>query len=312
MKTTFLFYGFGAEYVLHSLYEELLKRGEACIEIDALTTLDSRRLIKRLTAKPVVLLTSAHLLLDRKSFTDFYPTKSKFYSVLEIISLIKPLKTFFFPHDLTEPLIEYEEKYLNQLDLFLSPGEPFTTIFSQYVMTEEVGWIKYKKNNSRPKKPNRSKQKNAIWFLSDFIIYINMGKVAAYEFLSPILSQGISMKLPLWESSEEFEKYFIEKGVKMYPARENAIELIQNHDITITNGLSSIIAESYYLGKTTVNIKERSHYGNKLSHLENQFPDLIFYENIVDFTLSEVPKKMRKPTLKPFDMKKTIELITKL
>ena len=305
MKKTFLFYGFGAEYVLHPIYEELIKKGETCIEIDALTIKNSRSMIK----KPVVLVTSAHLLLDQKSFTDYYPTDSKFYSVMEIISLINPLKSVFFPHDLTEPFIEYEDQYLNQLDLFLSPGEPFSTIYSQYVKTEEVGWIKYRSNQTPTYAKLTAKSGRAIWFLSDFILYLTMGMEKSYEVLAPILTQGVSVKLPLWQGSNEFEDYFTAKGVRMYPAVMNAVELIQQHDIILTNGLSSIIAESYYSGKTTVNITERSHYGNKMSVLKKNFPDLIFYENIVDFKLPEVPEKSRKPTLKPFDMDKAISFI---
>ena len=46
-----------------------------------------------------------------------------------------------------------------------------------------------------------------------------------------------------------------------------------------------------------------------MSVLKKNFPDLIFYENIVDFKLPEVPEKSRKPTLKPFDMDKAISFI---
>src|SRR3989344_7121413 len=175
MKTTYLFYGFGAEYVLHPVYEEMKKQEKNCLEVDALVVRDSRKLINALQKKDVVLVTSAHLLLDRKSFTDFYPTKNIFYGVAEIISLVKPIKTIFFPHDLTEPLIQYEIQYLNQLDLFLSPIEPFTSIYSQYVPTEEVGWIKYTNSPNQKRQKVPRKNRKAIWFLSDFILYINMG-----------------------------------------------------------------------------------------------------------------------------------------
>ena len=229
---------------------------------------------------------------------------------MEIIALVKPIKIIFYPHDLTEPFIEYESQYLNQFDLFLSPAEPFTTIYSQYTATEEVGWIKFRSNyKPGPTDSQFTPAKKAIWLLSDFILYLNMGPQAAYEVLAPILTQNVSVKLPQWEGSDEFEEYFSQKGIVMHSASRNAIDLIQQHDIILTNGLSSIIAESYYSGKTTVNITERSHYGDRLSFLKKNFPDLIFYEKVVDFKLSEVPEKSRKPTLKPFDMEKTISLI---
>lgn len=306
---TYLFYGFGSEYVLNPLYKEMNNMGYRCIEINALIVKNSKKIINKLIGENVIFITSSHFLLDMINFKDFYPTTSNFYSVLEILTLIKPKKSIYIPHDLTENLITMENYFINQFDLFISPCEPFTSLYSDYCNTKEIGWIKYTNNQNINKKI--SKNNNSIWFLSDFILHMKMGKRKSFNLLSPVLKQGVSIKFPFWDQYSEFEEYYKKMGASVYPANENSIELIKNHDIIITNGLSSIISESYWLGKTTVNITEGSHYGNMRSYLEELFPNLIFIEKIKDFRLSGTTVKNGSIKLKPFNMAKAIELITK-
>ena len=307
-NTTYLFYGFGSEYVLHPLYLELKKRGYDCCEIDALNIKNSKKIINQLIKKPVVFITSSHLLLDKINFKDFYPSENTFYNVLEILALIKPKKSIYIPHDLTQPLINKENYFLNQFDLFLSPCEPFTSIYSQYCNTEEMGWIKYKKNLLQ--KNGAKKKDKAIWFISDFILHMKMGKNKSFKLLAPVLKQGVAVKFPFWDQSNEFEEYFIKMGANVYSAKDNSIELIRNHDIIITNGLSSVISESYLLGKTTVNITEGSHYGEERKYLEELFPNLIFIEKINKFRLAKIRLKVQEIKLKPFNINYAIELTT--
>lgn len=323
MKIKYLFYGFGAEYVLNPLCKELAKRGEDCIEIDALSVKNSKNIIRKLSGQQVALVTSAHLLLDQKNFTDFYHTRNKFYSVLEIIVLLNPVRTIFIPHDLTQPFIQYESEYLNQFDFFLSPSEPYTSIYSQYIKTEEVGWIKYRASPSRRQgfgrqarlrsaSPLRTINSNrAIWFLSDYVLHQKMGPEASFSKIAPVLKQNVAIKFPIWFDTPVFEFYFRKKGIEVYPAETNTIALIQNHDMIITNGLSSLIAESYLMGKTVINIMEGSHYGDMLPYLKSTFPEIVFIENITDFNKDIIPLKARPVSLKPFDMEKAIKLITK-
>jgi len=306
-NVTYLFYGFGSEYVLHPLYLELKKRGYDCCEIDALNIKNSKKFINNLINKDIILITSAQLLLDLKNYKDFYPTTNKFYSILEIISLLKPKKSILIPHDLTEPLITHENFYLNQFDLFLSPCEPFTSIYSAFCKTEEVGWIKYFRNNNEKIKQSKNK---AIWFISDFILHIKMGKKTSLETVLPILKQGVSVKFPYWDKSDEFEEYYAKNGISIYSAKTSSIELIKKHDVVLTNGLSSIIAESYFMGKTTLNVTEGSHYGNMRSCLEELFPNLIFIESINQFKLNDISVKKQPNILQPFNMEKTLKLIT--
>jgi len=305
---TFLFYGFGSEYVLNPLHEEMKKRGFNCIEINALKMKNSKKIINNLIKKPVIFITSSHFLLDNLNFRDFYPSENTFYNVLEILTLIKPKKSIYIPHDLTQPLISMEKCFLNQFDLFISPCEPFTSMYSNYCKTYELGWIKYS-NNPIKKKLNKN---HAIWFISDTNLHIKMGKKKSYKLLSSVLKQGVAVKFPARiPYTYEFEEYYKKMGVHVYSMNENSIELIKNHNIVITNGLSSVIAESCWLGKTTVNIMEGSHYGNEKGYLEELFPNLIFIEKIKSFKLNKISIKETPEILKPFDMDVTIKLITK-
>lgn len=302
-EVTFLFYGFGSEYILHPLYIEMSKRGNNCVEIDAFITKNSKILIDTLVGKTVVFITSAHLLLDKKNFTDFYPNTNTFYSVLEIISRLRPLRSIYIPHDLTQPLIRNERQFINQFDVFLTPCEPFTSAYEQYCNVIEVGWIKYRKQQSKSKK-------SAIWFLSDYVLYVKMGPEKSYRVLASIVQQGVAIKFPAWTDSNRFEQFFKKQGVHVYSSLENTVDLIQDHSIILTNGLSSIIAESYFLGKTTVNIVEGSHYGTDKEYLLDMFPQLIMIEKREDFQLSHIKIQKRESVLKPFDMERVIEVIT--
>lgn len=304
----FLFYGFGSEYRLHNIFKKMTKFNYNCLEIDALKENNSKKIINSLVGQSIVFITSAHLLLDKKNFGDFYPNDNNFYGVLEIINLLKPIKSIYIPHDLTQPLIDYEELYINKFDLFLSPCQPFTSIYSQYVKTVEVGWVNYLNNEQQKKMIFTEK---AIWFLSDFILHFKIGVEKSFNMLYPVLKQGVAIKFPNWIGCSQFEKYFLKKGINVYKSSENVINLIKNYKIIITNGLSSINAESYLLGKTTINIMEMSHYGKNMSYLNILFPKIIFFDNIIDLNLDKIKIYNMKSILKSFDMKKAISLIVR-
>ncbi len=307
MNKTYLFYGFGAEYVLHPLYTEMLAKGYHCIEIDPLAQADSKKQIEQLKGQEVVFITSAHFLLNEKNFGYFYDSQNHFYGTLEVLSLLRPKASVFVPHDLTQPLIDYEKEYLNQFTAFCSPCEPFTSTYAHYTKSIEMGWIKYKQ---KPKTILR--KQGALWFLSDFVLHLNWGVEKSFELLEPILSQGISIKFPLWPGCETFETYFTEKGIHVFPSSENSIDLILAHDIILTNGLSSIVAESYFLGKTTVNIMEGSHYGDEKKYLQSLFPRLIFIPTLRSFDLRDIPIKSQKPVLQPFKMATMVQFLSEL
>lgn len=284
------------------------KRGFKCIEIDASIVKNSRKIIDELRNKPIIFITSAHFLLDYVNYKDFYPTNNEFYGILDTISILKPKKSVFIPHDLTQPLIKMEKYFLNLFDLFISPCEPFTSIYSSYCRTVELGWVKYRDISDKKKFLKKSK---AVWFLSDFILHIKMGKEKSYELLSPIVKQGVAMKFPFRPPySSQFEEYYSKMGIPVYSMHSNTIDLIKQHNIIITNGLSSTIAESYWFGKPTVNIMEGSYYGEDKAYLEELFPNLIFVKKIKDFNFNRIPAKKGDKILKPFDMQTAIELIT--
>lgn len=307
MNKTYLFYGFGAEYVLHDVYSEMIKKGHTCIEIDPLKYKESKEKIEKLKEKEVIFVTSAHFLLNEKNFKYFYPSENHFYGALEVMALLQPHASIFVPHDLTQPVIDYEKEYLNQFTAFCSPCEPFTSTYAHYTKSVEMGWIKYK---HKPKTILR--KQGALWFLSDFILHLNWGVEKSFEILQPILSQGISIKFPNWPGSDEFEKYFTGQGIHVFPSTENSIDLILAHDIILTNGLSSVIAESYFLGKTTVNIMEGSHYGDEKRYIQSLFPSLHFVPTIHEFDLRNIQIKKTPSVLQPFQMDHMVQFLSEL
>lgn len=306
-KIIYLFYGIGSEYVLHPIYEKMNQIGYVCIEIDCLKEKDSKKIIKSLRHKKIVFVTSYHLLLDNKNFHDFYSGEINFFGVLEIIQLLKPIKSIYIPHDLTQPLIDKEEKFINLFDIFISPCEPFTSIYSSICNTQEGGWIKYLNDSNLKKQPILNK---TVWFVSDFVTLYNYGIKSLFDFMKPIISQQVAVKFPSWKNSDKVEKFFIDQGVSVYKSTANSIGIIKKSDLIITNGLSSINAESYFMGKTTVNIKDRSHYGNFENYMKKLLPNIIYYNSPTEFKTKSIIIQNNEPILEPFKMKKVIKLIT--
>ncbi len=305
MSKLFLFYGFGSEYVLHPLCVEMVKRGYDCFELDANRTPITKALIERFRSRDLVLITSAHFALDNRSFNEIYDTGKFYLSPLELISVLTPNTSVFVPHDLATPLVDIEPLLMDQFDLYLAPTSAHRYDVGR-CNCHVTGWIRYTREFPR----DSYNTLNALWLFSDFGYHQHrFGVKKTFRKMEPVVRQGVAVKFPAWTGTRQYEDYFASKGVEIFPSETDTMELIHKHRVIVTNSESSVVAESYYYGKPTVNIIEK-YKGNKQRVLFNKLKQLTFIEDTAQFDIAAIDTGHSSTReLKPFDFAEAIKLL---
>jgi hypothetical protein len=331
-ELTYLFYGHGCEYVLHPLFEEMNSLGYNCVEVDTLTK-DFEELLPSLKEKKLVFLTSAHFLLDHENFTHFYETNHKIYSPLELLSILHPTLSVFMPHDLSSPVSNDEFLYLSLFDLCLLPWEGLYFL-RNYVDCLVTGWPKAgicAKNISNSKVSDFVNMKNAednvsagepsyqaVWFVSNITNHLERGFDHFLNWMSPLTSQNVAVKLPQWTNIEDVEAKLIKAGVTVIPSYTNIFKVMNHTSVVITNGTSSIVTESRLYGKKTINIRSDCELTDSRILFRN-LPDIYFVDSIKDLDLNEFCQNSKEQKyctpllskLQPFSMKSFLEGLEK-
>lgn len=305
-QNLYLFHGFASEYVLHPLYSEMKKCGHHCLELDLLNKQLDKTLVDELQSKNVVLITSGHIALDHDSYPDVYKGCDTYWSPLEIISIVNPIRSYYIPHDLTHPLIDNEHSYLGLFDCFFVPLKKFS-IYDRFCRVENLGWIKKNFNFDTNSKNTR----DAIWFMSDIGYHQeHYGVEATYNKMAPILNQGVAVKFPAWPITEIYEDFFRSMGVTVHSSSENLMQLLHEYQLIITNSESSVVSEAYYSGKRTLNITEQYNLGKERKSFAN-LNNLRYLDYIENFDLhTELQAPENENILRGFDFHKAMELIT--
>lgn len=302
-RNIYICYGYGSEYVLHDLYLELVKTQET-YEIEPLLEPVTRTLkrIGDLSNADVYFLTSAHPLFDNRYFNDISGVSDYFVpSPLVLHSHFHPKRSFFFAHDLIQPLIDDESPYFSVFDYVVIPYElqlhPYLRESTTFLSHE--GWIKY----SNLDKPSKKKYTYKLtFFLSDFKWHMNKGHDFTYTKFKPLFDAGAAVKLPVYPGDKEFEAFLRTKNVRVIPAEVKSTCAILQSNAVITNGLSSTSAEAYLLGKPTMLIRDDEIYTlDKYQGLHASFPKLVILDDAAHFDPKMIKDmKYRQPMIKPF------------
>lgn len=326
MKILYVFMGIGCEYVLQPLANFLKNRGYDCLEIDLMSSHFKISDWENLAKYNIVYITSAHLDKGKERAAlggnDFLVNHipSEIIAPLELLDILKPIKSIYIPHDLTTPLGLHEWKFIDQFDLLFNPISCFS-IYSNLVKTEEMGWIKYLPTIKTL--PDNFIPRKKIIFVSMFdYLQAIYGIEGLFEYFSPLLDENTAIKFPLWNNHKEVETYFRNQRpeIQICEAHWNSVELIQHFDVVIVNHLSSVLMEASFLSKKVICLESdiacpQPHYQrNTLGFLPNiQFYpyhdakvtvplDSFIAEN--NFTPLTPEEK-----LKPFDFEKAMRLI---
>lgn len=312
-KVTYLFFGFAAEYVLHPLYQHMQEKGHLCVELDLYSAQNPMEILSSLKDKPVVFINSAHLFFDKENFKTSYQHEGVMFSALEIMDYLRPLKSIYIPHDLTDFFHDDELPWIDLFDKLLMPMANFPYRFPATDIVN-AGWIK----RNQPVASIAAEHAKSIGFaMSEFEYYRRQGTEKAYATWQPILNQTTSLKLPLWKESDHFEKYLSERQINIFPSAGNLSDFIDTHALILTNGLSSVNSEAAYAGRTVINMVDEERCSmaevkNELSHLPNiQFMTIDECQNYLAELHSgkQAIPLSTTPLIKPFDFALAMEHI---
>ncbi|MFZ5826819.1 MAG: hypothetical protein ACOY94_21215 [Bacillota bacterium] len=250
--STYLFFGYGAgsEYVLTPLADRMARLGHTVVELDLMATHDPDKVLKGLIGREVVFVTSAHLFLDHHNMHRIYRQPGRAVSALEVMDLLQPARSYYYPHDLVTPVLDEDSRWLSLFDALLSPL-PHLGHLERFTRVVEVGWVK-KTKWLTPRPANRPPR--IVHTLSNFSHFRSMGLDRMYEFWRPLWELGVEVKLPYWPGSDECEAYLKERSIGVVPAATPIFDLLDQCDVAITNGNSSVNVEASLSGRSTINI----------------------------------------------------------
>lgn len=320
--------GVDSEYVLGGLSDYLRSKGAKVVEIDfGSFKKDATALLRSLSTSEVVYITSAHTNLSLRVAEKLVPKFVKLYpnylSPLEIIPLLNPKITIYIPHDLLTPygdtnLDEY--RFLNLYDYILAPTEAAALNAALVGNTQviEAGWIKYFQPIEEGSKHDGSKL-NVVLFISMIEhLRTTLGVKGLVDYLKPLLTENVKIKLPQWRGVSELENEIKLHGkATVIDSAVDSIQMIKQADVVICNGASSIHAESCLLGIPTVCLLD-----NQGISIQEQKEKLRKFTNIIfhDYSsraplnqsfLIELSNKKRKPEITHFKYETVENIITK-
>lgn len=300
MSSTLLFYGYGTEFNLRPLAAHLAGRGHQVEVVDALDGGAADRL-RALHGRDLVFFTSAHLERDRTVLAEVYPGVDA-PSPLEILGLLRPRASFFYPHDLTTPVVLGEHLYLGLFDAVLAPS-PEMHLYAAYCRAvETVGWIKL-----TPEVLAMPPGHDFVWLYSDFVHYFEkVGLPGLWDRCARAVERGVKVKFPAWPGAAEASAFFEQRAPgSTLPPESNALELTFRARGVITNSLSSCLIEADLLGKPALNLTEPYHGADLQRRAFAQCRHALFADAAGDAELDRlaqaVPGQRR---LEPFDFAK--------
>jgi hypothetical protein len=325
MKSSlYVFMGIGYEYVFKPLVTLLRAQHYECLELDLLKVNFSLADWKNLAKREIVFITSSHLEAGKERCEHVCAQALNYtpsiIAPLEVLDIIRPVKSVYIPHDLTTPLGYYEWKFIDQFDLFFNPL-PFLPVYLNLTETKELGWINYTPHIKTL--PDNFSAKKKILFVSLFIYLQNSyGLSGLFEYFQPLLDENTAVKFSVWGNYKEAEAYFRKNSpVMVCDAHWNSVELMQHFDIIIGNHISSVLMEAALLNKKVFCLESdiATPYPNYQRSFLGYLPNLEFIPYFdpqaitsFDSVLDSKPLKPLNPEeqLKPFDFKQAIELIT--
>lgn len=322
-KELYVFTGIASEYVLKPLAAFLSAKRCECLEIEFMSIDFSLSDWKSLAKRDVIFITSSHLEGGKERIEHIASNALRFsnaiFSPLELLDILKPVKSVYVPHDLTTPLGYYEWKFIDQFDLFFNPMALFP-VYSGLTETKELGWIKY--TPAIKTIPPDFEPKKKIIFPSLFIYLQNLyGIEGLFNYFEPLLDENTAIKFPLWTNHKAVEAYFRENGpAEVCEAHWNSVELMQDFDVVIGNHVSSVLVEAAFLNKQVICLESdiATPYPNYQRSFLGYLPNLQFFPYFDPqkapplYTFLEFkPQKLASEVLlKPFDFEQAFELIT--
>jgi len=247
-EVIYLFTGMGGEYVLSPLAAYFRAKKHKVVELDFVFETNPHRVLKELSGKRIVLISSAHPDLDNYGHKMLFQGENGFLSTLELFQYLKPEASFYVPHDLTTPIEDVELCWLPYFTASLNPL-PNLWWLKKFAPAFEVGWIKKEPGKKQDyileSYGNRHK---FVFFPTFFTAHRDLGVEGIFELYRPMFEQNIPIKFFNWAGIEEIEVGLRAKGAQVIPAAVGSYSLMNQADAVVCFGASSTAIEAYLLG----------------------------------------------------------------
>lgn len=298
--------GYGSEYVLGNLAQHLRKAGLPCIELDMLFDGWRRRFENAPTAARTVLLTSQHPVLNSGVYAGHHGLAADCLSLTEMIALVRPDKTFFFSHDLTDQVHPEEPLALGEITAALMPDEQSWWL-RRWVDVFVVGWVKSLPPLSLPDLPPRP----WAFMPTDVITYSLRGPEHFLSVFGDLLRMQPAFKLPVYPGLNRLQEVMLEAGCHEIEAGVSAHTVINHYPTIISNGVSSTLAETALAGKDAICIMDGLHAPEKQLRLFGRYKNIHLCKptEIADALQSADRGRVTEPSLQPFDLNLLLRLI---
>lgn len=310
-KPIYLFFGDGGEYTLHPLYQHMQQQGFHCEEIDLKNSPDPCAEICRLKGENIVFLTSAHPFKSRRIKEQTYHTDlANTLTAIEIMRYLKPVKSVFYPHDLNDGMNNYDARWFSLFDLFLSPlptNAHARRFCKEYAV---VGWIK--KEHTTPKLTGSIKAAHAF---SETSYYYRNGMDLMYETFSPVWQQDVKVKMYNDWIADPLNQYLESKGISYYDPACNIYQLIDENQIVITDGGSSVNIEASLAGRMVINLLIPAYSEDQAKELLTGLPNAVALKPedaaqlLSDIRSGKKPLLAGEEIMKPFDYSLAVKSI---
>jgi hypothetical protein len=259
MNPVFLMFGFGSEYVLSPLARYLAEKGHDVVELDMGQGIDIRTTVQSLKGRDIIFISSAHPNYNAPMLKIGHEKDIPIFSTLEIMMQLRPIASFYIPHDLNHPIHHVETPYMRFFDAVLAPTEDLWWL-NRFAPVVNVGWAKHVPSVSRYVLAKDGNQNpTTVLFLSEIWYFFLHGVDVIYEKYRLLFELGIPFKFPVWPDVEKLEDALAAKGAKPIPAATSTYDLIQQADLVLVNAKSSTLVESTLTGKRSLCLLDDIH-----------------------------------------------------
>lgn len=316
----YFFYGFGSAYNLGPLAVYMKEQGYQVVELNLSSSDDPQAVIGNLIGKRIRFITSYHLVYDRENFRRATGISHTSYSVLELMDLLKPEWSVFYPHDLDPFVTEYEMPWIDVFDIALLPfrNNQFYDL-ARRLRVEEVGLIR-KRTRVQHRESRQGKAAQIIYLPSDYLLFTQEGSGGTkwMDFFEKNISKRIHIKMPPagMDVLSDAQTQLRQNGYTLVDAKKNLFDILDDYDLVVADGASSVVTEAALSGVSVVSItncveRDTSLVGKfratglvRLMATE----DLPRYIDQIDG--GEILLKRANDSLPLFDFERAVDLIT--
>lgn len=259
MKDSFLyvFMGYGSAYVLEPIASYMKKKGYCVYEINPVTDDNYIELLKDIKDERIIFITSYHLYMDKYNYFRSGGIKDNdSIAPLEMMDMLKPVKTVFYPHDLDEFMLSEEMAWCDLFDVFMTPL--VNNIYFYFKLKCEkvanVGWIK--KTRLYNFSSEETLQLNKIVYLpSDLFEHLTKyGVDGLVNLWITYIDKSIPLKLPQSKEYDVLKLKLLEEGFTLIDENKTVFSLIEEFNIIIGYGFSTVIYEAALSGKSVISL----------------------------------------------------------